>query len=268
MAVARQKLNEYTASKGIPPEYGIYGNITGDVHSGQGLGDSGPYIDLNSNHSATWKDVLLTNALVVGGGIAVGAGLPAAFGSGAAGSTGTAGAAGGVGATDSAEAGVAGLAGGPTGLGSGGAAGLDATGSGLLSGSSMSKAADLLTASGKLVGGASTAAGANRVNSINPFIQEAGLEDKQRAEDLQNIFKQGFNTNFKGTPFDPSFKNLGGPQYAASLQDLSTQGAANLKSPRKFAAANAPSIDPSTMEQIGNWLGPILGIAGTVVKDF
>lgn len=164
-----------------------------------------------------------------------------------------------------------------------------------------SKIGDILGAAGQGIGAATTAAGNNALdqeklaldaNSQNisgqsAFINEAlGLaseEDKQRKSALQDAYRASYAQNPRVSPFDP----VGAPKLSSTYMDILSamegQAKNKLTSPAQYDTSKIPAptpytpIDiknvqgatntsPSTLQKIGQWVGPGLTIGSKIAS--
>jgi hypothetical protein len=165
----------------------------------------------------------------------------------------------------------------------------------------ISKIGDILGAAGAGVSGATQAAGdtqyrnaligltANGQNITgntsfeNALMKRAGEEDTQRSQALKDVYRQGIATHPNVSPFNPT----GGPQYSQeylnTLGNLKNQGVDKLSTGPQYDTRKLPAVkpytdynpntidgpggtQPSTMQTIGNWLGPSLSTIGAIAK--
>jgi hypothetical protein len=163
---------------------------------------------------------------------------------------------------------------------------------GVQPGSTSSTLSDIATAGGQAVGAAANTAAGNRYKGASQNIPGAGSyystldrlaqeEDAQRKGALQDIYRQSYFTGGgKGTtpakgPYDLGSHAVS-PDYLASLSALEKQGMSRLATPPRFSTDTMPMPQlsqfqvppPSTTEQIGNVVSPILTGAGTLANIF
>lgn len=163
------------------------------------------------------------------------------------------------------------------------------------------KISDILGAAGAGVAGATQAAGQTQLQNAlmgltangenitgnsafeNELMRRASEEDTQRGTALKDVYRQGIATHPNVSPFNPT----GGPQYSSdylgTLDKLKQQGADTLSGPAQYSTKKLPPLkpytdynpntisgaggtEPSTMQTIGNWLGPSLSTISAIAK--
>lgn len=130
----------------------------------------------------------------------------------------------------------------------------------------------------------------------NELINRGTLEDTQRKQDLQNIFKQSSALNPSRSPYDPKGAPALSQDYVTALSHLADQGGDELAQAPAYSARNMPTLKPrtlatpapfvpaapyqapaftpprlrtpddTTLGNIGNWLGPILTGASALAR--
>lgn len=169
------------------------------------------------------------------------------------------------------------------------------------SGGTIGKISDILGAAGAGVSGATQAAGSTQLQNAlmgltangenisgnsafeNELMKRAAEEGTQRSSALKDVYRQGIATHPNVSPFNPT----GGPQYSpdylSTLGSLKTQGVDTLSSPAQYSTKKLPPLkpytdynpntisgaggtEPSTMQTIGNWLGPSLSTISAIAK--
>ncbi len=110
------------------------------------------------------------------------------------------------------------------------------------------------------------------------LIDRATLEGTQRKTDLSNIYKQSVAQNPARSPYDPKGPPTLSQAYMDALAALSKQGGDELAQAPAYSARNMATLTPrtytppaftpptqkkpGTLEQVGNWLGPLLAGVG------
>lgn len=184
-----------------------------------------------------------------------------------------------------------------------GAPGYDANGSPLLT--TAEKIDKLLRAASAGAAGATNAAGNNRVsqsqfglNAERQFRDSLDATDasnraydtdlttrsmdetSQRHSALQDVARASFLENQTPGPFNPKGITALSPQYRQALDNTAGYGSTELSAPPAYAigglpypkapapaqTAPAPWIPPSTLEQVGSWVGPGLTTADLILQ--
>lgn len=126
------------------------------------------------------------------------------------------------------------------------------------------KYAKLLSQVGRGISSATNAADNRRLATADKYVSRGRLEDEQRNQALKNLYVADRANNPSHSIFDPVPAYRPSGNYAAALNDISNQGLSTLSKPATYNAANFPSLEPGTLEQIGQWAGPLLSIIGNV----
>lgn len=126
------------------------------------------------------------------------------------------------------------------------------------------KYAKLLSQVGRGISSATNAADNRRLSTADKYVSRGRLEDEQRNQALKNLYVADRANNPSHSIFDPVPAYRPSGNYAAALNDISNQGLQTLSKPATYNAANFPSLEPGTLEQIGQWAGPLLSIIGNV----
>lgn len=139
-------------------------------------------------------------------------------------------------------------------------------------GSTMSTVSDLLSAGGKGIGAAETAAGENRLDQEKlGLIYGAAIDENQRKGALQNVARQSMVENPRVSPFDPVGAPKYSDQYKGTISQLANFGADRLKKPQDVitpaTVQKGTDTEPGTLSRIGQWLGPTTSIASKIPWD-
>ena len=156
---------------------------------------------------------------------------------------------------------------------------------------------DVLSAAGKGIGAAATAAGQNRLDQEQLALQANGqniqgqsaferelmeralLEDRQRKDSLKDVARASFFGNQPRSPYNPAGTPALSPEYRAAMDALAARGKETLAKSPMYAAGSLPGLKPyqpldiknlqgatgtrpSTLESIGKWVGPSMTVAG------
>lgn len=186
----------------------------------------------------------------------------------------------------------------------GGAGTAGAATTGASTASTIGKIASL---AGQAVGGATQAAGQTQlsnaqlgiqannsnINANNSNIQgqsafetelmnRAKEEATQRQGNLADVYRESQAQNPRVSPYDPVGAPTLSPQYQSTLANLSNQGASTLAQAPTYATTNMPALapyqnfsttykpntDPSTLQQVGNYLSPALSTIGAIAQIY
>jgi len=142
---------------------------------------------------------------------------------------------------------------------------------------------DILGGAGDAVAGATDAAGKNRYTKDelsmqanrdyeNALMGREGAEQKERNTALDNVYRNSWYTNRTAGPNNTRGITPMSQDYMATLGNLASQGNQVLANAPQYGMTS-PTIDPlkkfqptdpSTMEKIGTYAGPILAILGAL----
>lgn len=142
---------------------------------------------------------------------------------------------------------------------------------------------DILTGTGKTIGEATQAAGQNRLDRDeiarksaadfeNALMRRNQIEQGERANALDDVYRASWYQNRQAGPNNTRGITPMSPEYMDTLGGLSQMGQTVLEKQPQYSTYNAPPVekfvptDPSTMEKLGTWAGPILSIAGLFGK--
>ncbi len=137
-------------------------------------------------------------------------------------------------------------------------------------------------------------ANANNTNITGNNAYETQLlartkdEEAQRANALKDVYRSSYVANPRVSQYDIGGAPQYSDQYRQTVSGLGNQGSGVLAQPGQYATANQPALqaykpytpipyDPntmsgpggtqqSTMQEIGNWLGPTLSTIGAISK--
>ncbi len=173
------------------------------------------------------------------------------------------------------------------------------------SGSTLGRVADALgkgaSLAGNAVNGATQAAGQTQLENARlgltangqniqgqsayeqELMNRAKEEQAQRTDALKNVYRQSYAAAPPTSPY-----NVAGPpkysqDYLDALEALKTQGAGKLAKPAQYDTNNIAPLQPytpynpntmsgpggtqpSTMQTVGNWLGPTLSTIGAIAR--
>lgn len=117
----------------------------------------------------------------------------------------------------------------------------------------------------------------------NELMARAKEEAAQRSDALKNVYRQSIATHPNVSPYNPN----GAPQYSQAYLDtlggLEQQGSTKLTKPAQYDTNNIAPLapytpynpntmtgpggtQPSTLQTVGNWLGPTLSTIGAIAK--
>lgn len=119
----------------------------------------------------------------------------------------------------------------------------------------------------------------------NELMNRAELEAKQRKGGLANIYRESRIENPRVSPFDPAGAPKYSDNYKSALHQLSAQGAEDIATPVQYDVKTLPKLkaytdynpntisgaggtEPSTLQTIGNYLGPTLSTTAALAKLF
>ncbi len=113
-------------------------------------------------------------------------------------------------------------------------------------------------------------------------------EEVQRANALKDVYRSSYVANPRVSQYDIGGAPQYSDQYRTTVSGLGNQGAGTLGNPAQYATAAQPALkpyqpytpvpydpntmsgpggtQPSTMQEIGNWLGPTLSTIGAISK--
>lgn len=130
-------------------------------------------------------------------------------------------------------------------------------------------------------------ANAQNINGQNAFenqlLARAHEEDTQRGTALKNVYRDSFAHNPRVSPYNPAGAPTYSPSYLDTVGALGKQGADTLSKPGQYATGGMPALkpytpydpnsmsgpggtQPSTMQNIGNWLAPTLSTISAIAK--
>lgn len=154
---------------------------------------------------------------------------------------------------------------------------------------------DLLGTVGRAVSNASSAAGntrradydtnvlANNSNISgqsafeNELTKRADIERTQRSDALKNVYRSSYAQNARPGPYNAAGTAAFSPEYLKALKDLEGQGAEKLAAKPQYDSNGLPVLNPytpikptqaSTLEQVGNWAGPVTSTLGAIGRFF
>jgi hypothetical protein len=138
----------------------------------------------------------------------------------------------------------------------------DTSGTGPLS--TIGKYAKILSGVGSGISNATDAAAKQRIAQNDPYVQRGKLEMAQRNQDLKDVYLADAAQHPVHSPFDPVAPTLPSGDYAATLKNLSSQGATALSKGPQYGVGSFPSLQPGVLGKIGQWAGPILKTIGSL----
>jgi hypothetical protein len=138
---------------------------------------------------------------------------------------------------------------------------------------------NLLEEIGRMISGASNAAGQNRVGQAGmdilgrdayerQLMSRAELEGKQRNTAEDQLYRASFFKNEQPGPFNTRPLAPISPEYREGMTALEQEALRRLKIKGEYDTDAMPDLapytpsKPGTLEKIGDWLGPILGVGG------
>lgn len=160
-----------------------------------------------------------------------------------------------------------------------------------------SKLGSTLGALGQGIGAATSAAGNNdmlaadqdvRVNNSNvtgnaAFEQElmnrSKTENNQRMGSLQDVYRASMAQHPSVSPYNTQGAQKQSPEYLKALADLAAQGSNKLATGGQYDTNKMAPLAPykpinpakpggSTLQKVGNWLGPGMSVAGKISSFF
>ncbi len=122
----------------------------------------------------------------------------------------------------------------------------------------------------------------------NQLLARTKDEEAQRANALKDVYRSSYVANPRVSQYDIGGAPQYSDQYRQTVSGLGNQGAGTLGNAAQYATANQPALKPytpytpipydpntmsgpggtqqSTMQEIGNWLGPTLSTIGAISK--
>ncbi len=122
----------------------------------------------------------------------------------------------------------------------------------------------------------------------NQLLARTKDEEAQRANALKDVYRSSYVANPRVSQYDIGGAPQYSDQYRQTVSGLGNQGAGTLANQAQYATANQPALKPytpytpipydpntmsgpggtqqSTMQEIGNWLGPTLSTIGAISK--
>lgn len=143
----------------------------------------------------------------------------------------------------------------------------------------LKKGSDIFSGAGEAVGAATNAAGNNRLSKDelqmkadkefeDSLMRRNTTERAERNNALDDVYRNSWYSNRQAGPNNARGITPMTPQYMETLGTLAGQGSDQLAKSPQYSTYNAPPLtkfdptDPSMMEKIGTWAGPILSILG------
>lgn len=110
------------------------------------------------------------------------------------------------------------------------------------------------------IAGATQQAAQNRIAQNDPYVKRGQLEMAQRNNALKQAYIANQTMNPRNSPFDPNPVQAPTGAYATDMTNVAGQDQSQLATPPQYLTSQFPSLQPGTLEQIGQWAGPILSV--------